>query len=403
MARSLSLSALMALRRGSAVGAAPPPGERPRGALVWAHCPDPARLSALAGLATQLRQDSRVTMLVTFPGQPPDIDPPDGLILRAAPPDLAAPVRAFLDHWRPDLVLWTEGAFRPVLLAETDRLGVPRLLADARAGAIGVEGGSWMPGVTRALVDRFDRVLAVDQDAAQRLRKAGLPPDRIEIAGALVPAHAVPPCNERERRDLAALLGPRPVWLAADVPQAELAEVIGAAQEAMKRSHRLLLLLAPALPVAVPEVAALIRASGLAVGCRSEGAEPEADIEVYLADQPGEAGLWYRLAPVTYMGGTLSGRGGAHPFDPAVLGSAVLHGPAIRPWQDAYGRLSRAGAARLCRSGADLGVAVESLISPDRAAAMAHAAWDVTTAGAEVGARLTDLIRAALSPPGAAA
>jgi 3-deoxy-D-manno-octulosonic-acid transferase len=300
-------------------------------------------------------------------------------------------------------VLWTEGAFRPVLLAETDRLGVPRLLADARAGAIGVEGGSWMPGVTRALVDRFDRVLAVDQDAAQRLRKAGLPPDRIEIAGALVPAHAVPPCNERERRDLAALLGPRPVWLAADVPQAELAEVIGAAQEAMKRSHRLLLLLAPALPVAVPEVAALIRASGLAVGCRSEGAEPEADIEVYLADQPGEAGLWYRLAPVTYMGGTLSGRGGAHPFDPAVLGSAVLHGPAIRPWQDAYGRLSRAGAARLCRSGADLGVAVESLISPDRAAAMAHAAWDVTTAGAEVGARLTDLIRAALSPPVAAA
>ena len=39
-------------------------------------------------------------------------------------------------------------------------------------------------------------------------------------------------------------------------------------------------------------------------------------------------------------------------------------------------------------------------MAPDKAAAMAHAAWDVTTAGAEVGNRVIDLIRDGLDKAG---
>jgi 3-deoxy-D-manno-octulosonic-acid transferase len=112
-----------------------------------------------------------------------------------------------------------------------------------------------------------------------------------------------------------------------------------------------------------------------------------------------ELGLWYRIAPVTFAGSTLpgSGGGGRPPGEVTALGSALVHGPETQPHGPAYQRLARAGAARLVRDGAGLGQTIEALLAPDRAAAMAHAAWEVTTEGIEVANRLAELILAGLA------
>ena len=49
--------------------------------------------------------------------------------------------------------------------------------------------------------------------------------------------------------------------------------------------------------------------------------------QVYIADTLGELGLFYRLAPFCFVGGTLVPMGGHNPLEPAVLGCAVLAGP----------------------------------------------------------------------------
>jgi 3-deoxy-D-manno-octulosonic-acid transferase len=48
------------------------------------------------------------------------------------------------------------------------------------------------------------------------------------------------------------------------------------------------------------------------------------------------------------------------------------------------------------RDGAGLGQTVEALLAPDRTAAMAQAAWEITTEGVEVANLLSEMIRAAL-------
>lgn len=141
-------------------------------------------------------------------------------------------------------------------------------------------------------------------------------------------------------------------------------------------------------------MAAALREAGLRIALRAEGDEPAPSTEVYLAEGPGEAGLWYRLAPVTFLGGTLHGGAQDHPFEAAALGSAIIHGPRTAPHDKAFARLARAGAARSLRDGQGLGHAVEALLAADRAATMAAAAWEVTTAGAVVANRIAELIRA---------
>ncbi len=144
-------------------------------------------------------------------------------------------------------------------------------------------------------------------------------------------------------------------------------------------------------------MAAAATGAGLRVAQRAEGDEPEDGTQVYLADGPAEMGLWLRLAPVAFLGGTLpNGPGSRDPFEAAALGVALIHGPATASHGEHWARLDTAGASRIVLNGQELGRAVEALLSPDRAAAMAHAGWDVATKGAEVANRVIDLIREAL-------
>ena len=94
------------------------------------------------------------------------------------------------------------------------------------------------------------------------------------------------------------------------------------------------------------------------------------------------------------LGGSLAGTGCLRdPLEPAALGSAILYGPRPGPFGTTFGRLGAARAARAVGSTADLAEALGDLLSPDRAARLAQAAWAVASDGAEVTERVMDLIR----------
>ncbi|MBP1805279.1 3-deoxy-D-manno-octulosonic acid transferase [Rubellimicrobium aerolatum] len=402
MSGSLALGAYLALSALAAGGRPEAEPERPEGPLLWIHTEEAARLPALLALAERLEPEMAVLATI-----PPGIEMPassGAAILRPAPPERGGTAKAFLDHWRPDLLLWAGGSLRPGLIA---RMSGPRLLVDGAPQPRLLASGAGWPGLARGVAPLFDRALVSGDTAAERLARAGLPGERIELAGPLDAPAPVLPCNERERRDLAQTIGARPVWLAGDLPLAELPAVIAAYRLASRSAHRLLLILAPRLSEEAEALGRALAEAGLRVADRAEGEEPEEATQVFLADGPAEMGLWLRLAPLAYLGGTLpGGPGGRAPFEAAALGAALLHGPETAPHGESWERLDTAGAARVVRNGVELGRAVEGLLAPDRVAAMAHAGWDVATQGAEVANRVADLIRETLArarQPGRAA
>jgi 3-deoxy-D-manno-octulosonic-acid transferase len=60
---------------------------------------------------------------------------------------------------------------------------------------------------------------------------------------------------------------------------------------------------------------------------RSTGAAIADKTAIYIADTLGEMGVFYRLSPFCFLGGTLVPLGGHNPLEPAVLHCAVLAGP----------------------------------------------------------------------------
>ena len=68
--------------------------------------------------------------------------------------------------------------------------------------------------------------------------------------------------------------------------------------------------------------------------------------QVYVADTLGELGLFFRLADLVIMGGSLTGGVGGHnPLEPARLGLAIISGTDIANFRETYaGLLSAQGA-----------------------------------------------------------
>ena len=391
-------------RAGERLGATDIP--RPEGPLIWLHVGSEAEALGIPELIDRLREErGDLGVLITTARHGPDellaARLPRDVVVQYAPYGLGPGPGGFLSHWRPDVAIWADNRLDPALIEATHRAGVTMFLVDARVPDR--PGWRWLPGLRRALLRRFAHVLAGDQRSAEGLQGLGVEPGRIEAMGFLQEGTAPLPCSQAERDSLAEVLAARPVWLAAGVTPREIEMVVDAHKQAMRRAHRLLLVIAPQPVEAGPDLARKLEAEGWAVGLRTEEDEPEPDLEVFVADLPDELGLWYRLSPISLMGGTLMGEDGAgarNPYEAAALGSAVLYGPHLGLWRESYARLREAGAARAVADTASLVRAVEFLLAPDKVAEMAAAAWEVTTSGAEATDRVVALVLDALDSKG---
>lgn len=377
--------------------------ERPSGRLIWCHGATAEDVAAVVALVPRLSQamGERFALLATTPG-PAGMTLGPGVLHQLAPSEASPTATAtFLDHWRPDVGIICGGALHTALIRAAKARGVPLFWVNAPWER---SANRWRRWASDTGMADFVRIFPATRRDADELRLTGVDPERIEIRGLLREAPVPLPCNEAERDALARRLASRPVWLAAGLGDATFAAVEAAHRHASRLSHRLLL-------VAVPEEAGQGRAladrfeaEGWAVGLRSAGDRPDAETQVFVADSEGEMGLWYRLAPVSFLAATLDPEGtGPSPYDPAALGSAIVHGPHPGVHKARFERLSLAGASRQIASGDELGPVIAELLAPDKTAALAEAAWRVTSDGAVVADRVIEAIAAALEGEGVVA
>lgn len=382
----------------------PEPQKPPRpenGPLVWCHVGTLGDLRALEDFIRQLtRTRDDLCFLITRQEEGSDRQTPedlnDILLSTPLPRDNTRSVLEFLDHWRPDLLLWMDQKFEVTLLAETHRRAIPAIWINARSPLLGQPPLTWLRGTARALASGFDTLLAENETCAAALSRLGVPSSKLKVAGVLQEQTQPPSCNLAERDDVANILAGRPVWLALGVSSAEDLIVVSAHRQVMRKSHRLLLVLVPDECERAPDLAAALEQDGWVVGLRSEGADPTSDVHIYIADLPQEEGLWMHLSPITLIGHTMSGGACMSPNIAASLGSVVLYGSKLDHHVGAFARLDAAGAAVQVNDEAALAAKVEYLLQPEHAAEIAMAAWEITTSGAELSSLVEDLVLTAL-------
>ena len=398
MARSLSLTAYRALsRRNKQKGSQSLPPRAP-GELVWLHATDNVRLSALLDLSRRLRQARpNIFCLLTFDENvallPIEELDDESELLMELNSDHPNEARQFLDHWAPDLCLWTGDRLQiNIVNAAADRK-IPLILTDVTGTEFQSGRHTWIPDLKRASYDFFDKILANNKQVALDLKRIGLRPEKISVTERLQPGTFPPGCNEEDLSDVMQDLGGRPVWLAAGVQSIELDAILAAHRSALRYSHRLLLIIAMADPDASSKFRSRLEDEGWRVADWDDGDEIEDNTQVVISATPSDLGLWYRASPITFLASSfVPGGGGIDPRNAAALGSAILFGPDVSDHQELYENLQQTGAARMVTGSDGLGEQLPKLMAPDCAAEMALAGWELVTEGAELTSILVDLI-----------
>lgn len=359
---------------------------RSEGKLLWLHGASIGECMSMLPLIDALRARAPALNLLVTSGTVTSARRmaemlPEGAVHQFVPADLKSAVRGFLDHWRPDAAIWIESEIWPRLMVETGERGIPMLSVNARVSEKSARKWRWAPGMARALLRRFAHIYTQDRETIGRLQALGLAPERMSLGGNLKVLAPIPPHDPAELAALREEIGSRPVWLGASTHPGE-EEVLAEAQARLRAGQAApLLILAPRHPERGDALAEMLAARGFALARRSRGERPEQAADVFLADTLGEMGLWFRLAPVSFVGGSLVPAGGHTPFEPVALGSAVLTGPQVANFAPAYAALFQAGGARQVAGAAELATAVEALLAaPEDRRAMVEAASAVRDA-----------------------
>ncbi|WP_254868660.1 3-deoxy-D-manno-octulosonic acid transferase [Phaeobacter sp. HF9A] len=371
-------------------------GPRPEGELIWAHATTQERLLGLCDVGNRLKTlRPDVSLMMTWEADLRLPYQPDGCDIALGPLMLEHPaeIRAFLDHWRPDLCIWTGGNLRRMLMRQLRERQLPSLLVDIDAEELPGRASRWLPDQRHRLLNGFAEILVPGTEVSERLKRAGVPPERIHPCGRLFQSSTPPGCNDDDLSHLQAQMSTRPVWLAAHLTRTELQPILRAHRSALRLLHRLLLVITTDDLETLETARKLLASEGLVVADWDTGEEPEDHTQVVLGLSE-DLGLWYRLCPLCFLGNSLiRGAQGSNPLDAAALGSAILHGPGVVSHAQAYDRLSTLGAAQRILGEEELAEAVLRLSAPDQAAEMALAGWQVVTEGAAMTDHLLDKIQ----------
>ncbi|MGO9133557.1 MAG: 3-deoxy-D-manno-octulosonic acid transferase [Methylovirgula sp.] len=327
---------------------------RPSGQLAWFHGASVGESLALLpllehlagrGFNVLLSTGTMAAAAVVAPRLPP------GAFHQYLPFDVPKFLVRFLDHWRPDLALVAESEIWPNLFTEIKSRSIPLILVNARMSPRSFHRWRRWPGFISGLLDSVDLCLAQSQADAERFSDLGM--RRVQTVGNLKYDVHAPPADPRLLAALSARIGGRPTWVAASTHPGEDAIVIDAHERLAARFPGLLTIIVPRHARRGDEVAQLAATRRLSAAQRSRDPDPATLPDLYIADTIGELGLFYRLASASFLGKSLIGRGGGqNPIEAAKLGCAVLHGPHVGNFAEAYRALDEArGAAEITDAG----------------------------------------------------
>jgi 3-deoxy-D-manno-octulosonic-acid transferase len=404
------------LGRGPAPVAAPGQGVGP---TIWIHAVSVGETRAAQPLIERLAREHPGARFVLTHMTPtgreaaePILSAGGGRIVqRYLPYDMPGPVRRFLSEVRPSVGVLMETEIWPNLQAQARRAGVPMLLASARLSERSLRRALRWPSLMRSAAGSLAAIAA--QTPGDRDRWSRLYDGPIQVTGNLKFDAQPSAAQLQAGRAWRARFEGRPVWLFASTRDGEESLIVDALLQAAPASGAAagalassaapapVLLFVPRHPQRFEQVQRLLGRLQRPLLRRAQFDSLSARSEVLLGDSMGEMPMYYAMADLALIGGSLLPLGGQNLIEACACGCPVVFGPHMFNFPQAADDALRAGAALQV---ADARAAIEAMgalqADPARRAAMAAAALAFARAHCGAAERTAALIAqvAALAP-----
>ena len=314
----------------------------------------------------------------------------DQVLHTYVPYDLPDAVARYITRMRPQQVVVMETELWPNLFRALAKRKIPLTIANARLSPRSFRGYMRFRSSIASVLEDCARIAAQSEADARRFIQLGADVKKVSVMGNIKFDMALP---EEQIAKGHALRDGAPTWIAASTHEGEEDAALTVHREVIKTFPNARLILVPRHPQRFDAVERLIQKTTLTMQRRSalDGAAPSAS--VLLGDSMGEMFMYFSMADVAFVGGSLVPVGGHNVLEPAALGLPVLFGPQMHNFVAARDLLLETNAAEQVATDIKLAYAVLALLrDPERAQAMGQAGQKAVAANRGALNKLLQLI-----------
>ncbi len=324
-----------------------PSAARPEGKLLWIHGASVGEsLSALPLIRAIRREEPDLNILMTTgtvtSAALMEKRLPENCIHQFMPLDHPQWVNRFLDHWRPNGVVWLESELWPNMIISLQERNIHAAIVNGRMSEKSYKHWKYIPFLPEQLLASFEIILPqTAKDANFFIELGG---DNVQTIGNLKFAGEPLPYDEQELAALQEAIGTRPMWLFAST-HANEEEQAGRLHKTLKEKQKnILSIILLRHPNRGDEVMNILQSAGLSVARRSTNSPITPETDIYLVDTMGETGLFFALSDIVAMGGSYVAHGGHNPIEPSAMNCATIVGPYMFNFIDICHQMDRANA-----------------------------------------------------------
>lgn len=320
---------------------------RPEGKLFWLHGASVGESVSMLPLINKILEtypDSHV-MVTTGTVTSADVMQkrlPERAFHQFIPIDNPIFTTRFVKYWHPDVALWFESEFWPAVLTSIKRKNIPLILINGRISNKTFKRWQQFDFVCKEILSCFTMCLGQSEEDAYRLRVLGA--KETTCLGNLKYAGLPLPIDEKNKKEILKQIGDRKLWLASSTHDDEEIRLAKVHKRLKEKYTDLLTIIVPRHPNRGQEVADEIKKLELSSALRSKGEKITPSTDIYIADTIGEVGLWYDIAKIVFIGGSLIPHGGQNFIEPSRVRDAVIVGPHMHNFTDAMSRAKKADA-----------------------------------------------------------
>ncbi len=343
-----------------------PSADRKDGFLIWFHAASVGESVSVIPLISEItKKFPHINILMTTgtltSSKLMASRLPSKVIHQFIPVDTYDAVQKFLSHWQPNLAIWVESELWPNLIIETKKSGCNLMLINGRMSDESFR--KWKNNLEFAeqIISNFS--LCLVQTEEDKFKYSDIGAKQVIIAGNLKYEAPTLPSNPDEFGSLILQIGNRNIWLSASTHSGEEEIIIEAHKKLAEIFPDILTIIMPRHPKRLKEIETLLKNNNFQFSVRSKKQKILPQTNFYIADTIGEAGLFYRIANIVFMGGSLVNNGGQNPLEAARLKCAILSGKNYFNFQEVYSEMKVNNAVKIIKDSDGIFQNVKNLLS----------------------------------------
>ena len=258
-------------------------------------------------------------------------------------------VKKFLNHWKPNLVIFIESEIWPNFLNEVNNRGIPLILLNARITKRTYKNWMYFQKFAKENFNKFDLCLSQNDETTFFLKRLG--GKNIIKCGNLKFSISNARILKTLSKKTTKFFSMKKILFGGfSTHDTEEKFCTDIHLKLKNKFKELLTIIIPRHTFRTNEIIEELNIKKIKFHRHSSKQKIQKDTEIYLVDTFGETELFMKYCKIVFLGGSLINHGGQNPIEAARNGCKVIHGPNISNFKEVYKLLSNYNITKQIRS-----------------------------------------------------